>query len=153
MKDRLIEIIKQCACHYSPPCDGDCGLCNNVEMYDDQIEHIADAIIESDIIKRCHKQSENVIELPCKVGDVAYVIYRGVVTQGTVRLIRPFVSEQEIIFKGNFICEVDNLFIDDGTKEEVELYVVFEKPYGIERVAYLNREEAEKELAKMKGGE
>lgn len=58
MKDRLIEIIKQCACHYSPPCDGDCGLCNNVEMYDDQIEHIADAIIESDIIKRCHKQSE-----------------------------------------------------------------------------------------------
>lgn len=58
MKDRLIEIIKQCACHYSPPCDGDCGLCNNVEMYDDQIEHIADAIIESDIIKCCHRQSE-----------------------------------------------------------------------------------------------
>ena len=98
------------------------------------------------------KQSENTIELPCKVGDMAYVIYRGVITQGTVRLIRPFVSEQETIFKGNLICEVDNLFIDDGTKEEVELYVVFEKPYGIERIAYLNSEEAEQALAKMKGG-
>lgn len=97
------------------------------------------------------KQSKNTIELPCKVGDMAYVIYRGVITQGTVRLIRPFVSEQETIFKGNLICEVDNLFIDDGTKEEVEFYVVFEKPYGIERIAYLNREEAEQALAKMKG--
>lgn len=103
--------------------------------------------------KGYRKQSENVIELPCKIGDVAYVIYRGVVTQGTVRLIRPFVSEQGTIFKGNLICEVDNLFIDDGTKEEVELYVVFEKPYGIERVAYLNRAKAEEALAKMKGGE
>ena len=99
------------------------------------------------------KQSKNTIELPCKVGDMAYVIYRGAITQGTVRLIRPFVSEQETIFKGNLICEVDNLFIDDGTKEEVELYVVFEKSYGIERIAYLNREEAEQALAKMKGGE
>lgn len=96
------------------------------------------------------KQSENVIELPCKVGDTAYCVYRGTVTQGIVRLIRPFVSEQEIIFKGNLICEVDNLFIEDGTKEEVELYIVFEKPYGIERVAYLNREDAEKALAKTK---
>lgn len=96
---------------------------------------------------RLFKDKARYIELPCKAGDVVYVIFRGVVTQGTVRLIRPFVSEQETIFKGNLICEVDNLFIDDGTKEEVELYVVFEKPYGIERVAYLTREEAEKALA------
>lgn len=98
------------------------------------------------------KQSDNVIKLPCKVGDTVYCVYRGTVTQGIVRLIRPFVSEQEIIFKGNLICEVDNLFIEDGTKEEVELYIVFEKPYGIERVAYLTRKEAEEALAKMKGG-
>lgn len=87
---------------------------------------------------------------PCKVGDTVYSIYRGEVTQGTVRLIRPFASEQETIFKGNIICEVDNLFIDDGTKEEHELYIVFEKPYGIERVAYLTREEAEKALEERK---
>jgi hypothetical protein len=98
------------------------------------------------------KQSENVIELPCKVGDTAYCVYCGKVIQGIVRLIRPFVSEQEIIFKGNLICEIENLFIEDGTKEEVELYIVFEKPYGIERVAYLTREEAENALAKKKGG-
>lgn len=91
--------------------------------------------------------SSGVIVPPCKVGDTVYLIYRGEVTQGTVRLIRPFVSGQETIFKGNIICEVDNLFIDDGTKEEHELYVVFEKPYGIERVAYLTHEEAEKALA------
>ena len=83
---------------------------------------------------------------PCKVGDTVYCIYGEKVIQGTVRLIRPFISEKETIFKGNIICEVDNIFFDDGSKEEIELYVVFENPYGIERVAYLTREEAEKKL-------
>ena len=96
--------------------------------------------------------ANGVIVPPCKVGDVVYIIYHEKVIQGTVRLIRPFISENETVFKGNVICEVDNLFFDDGTKEEVELYVVFEKTYGIERIAYLTREEAEKALAERSKG-
>ena len=83
---------------------------------------------------------------PCDVGGTVYCIYRNEVVQGTVRLIRPFISKEEVIFKGNIICEVYNIFFDDGRKEEVELYVVFEKPYGSERVAYLTKEQAEQKL-------
>jgi hypothetical protein len=146
-KEKQIEEMAKAMCRSCKP-NGNCELddkpCNTECIHSCRAEILYDA--------GYRKQSENVIELPCKVGDTAYCVYRGTVTQGIVRLIRPFVSEQEIIFKGNLICEVDNLFIDDGTKEKVELYIVFEKPYGIERVAYLTREEAEKALAKMKGG-
>ena len=50
MRDKLIDIIEQCTCHYSPPCDGDCGLCKNVEIYDEQIEHIADHLLANGVI-------------------------------------------------------------------------------------------------------
>lgn len=96
--------------------------------------------------------SIGVIVPPCKAGDTVYVIYRGEVTQGVVRLIRPFISQESTIFKGNVICEVDDPFLDDGSKEEVELYVVFEKSYGIERIAYLTKEEAEKALKERSEG-
>ena len=97
-----------------------------------------------------HILADGWIRPPCKVGDTVYCIYGEKVIKGTVRLIRPFISEKEIIFKGNIICEVDNIFLDDGSKEEIELYIVFENPYGIERVAYLTREEAEAELERRK---
>ena len=90
--------------------------------------------------------ANGVIVPPCKVGDTVYVIFHKKVIQGTVNLIRPFISKEETVFKGNIICEVDNLFADNGTKEERELYVVFEKPYGIERVAYLTKGKAEQAL-------
>ena len=96
-----------------------------------------------------HLLANGVIVPPCKVGDTVYCIYSEKVIQGNVRLIRPFISKKETVFKGNIICEVDNIFLDDCSKEEIELYVVFEKPYGIERIAYLTKEEAEQAL---KGG-
>ena len=92
------------------------------------------------------KDKSRYIELPCAVGDTVYCLYHEKVIEGTVRLIRPFVSKDDVVFKGNIICEIDSLFWDDGRKEEVELYVVFEKPYGMERVAYLSKEEAEQAL-------
>ena len=95
--------------------------------------------------------NEGVIVPPCKVGDTVYVEFHEKVVKGTVRLIRPFISKEETVFKGNIICEIDSLFYDDGRKEEHELYVVFEKPYGIERVAYLTKEEAEEKLKEREG--
>ena len=95
--------------------------------------------------------ANGVIVPPCKIGDTVYVEFNEKVIQGTVRLIRPFISKEETVFKGNVICEIDSLFYDDGRKEEHELYVVFEKPYGIERVAYLIKEEAEAKLKESDG--
>lgn len=121
MKNKIIEVVR------SVPIAG--------KTYEEYVEAVAEKLL-----------AEGVIVLPCKVGDTVYCIYREKVIQGTVRLIRPFISEKETIFKGNIICEVENIFLDDGSKEEIELYVVFENPYGIERLAYLTREEAERAL-------
>ena len=133
MRERLIELIINADTYDSY----ECKLCNKDDDACDccYAEKLADKLL-----------ANGVVCLPCKVGDTVYCIYHEKVIQGTVRLIRPFISEKETVFKGNIICEVDNLFFDDGTKEEVELYVVFEKPYGCERIAYLTREEAERAL-------
>lgn len=39
-REKLVELLKQKSCAYVP-CDGECGECRNVEMYDDAIESIA----------------------------------------------------------------------------------------------------------------
>lgn len=65
-RERLIKLIEQCSCHYSPPCTGECCECHNVEMYDRNIEHIAD-----------HLLANGVIVPPCKVGDTVYHVYKG----------------------------------------------------------------------------
>lgn len=96
-----------------------------------------------------HLIANGVVLPPCKVGDTVYCIYNDQVIQGTVRLIRPFISKEETIFKGNIICEIDSIFYDDGRKEEIELYVVFEKPYGSERVAYPTKDQAEQKLKEL----
>ena len=63
MRERLIELLEQCSCHRSPPCTGECHECHNVEMFDKEIEHIAD-----------HLLANGVIVPPCKVGDVVFEI-------------------------------------------------------------------------------
>ena len=131
MRDRLIELLQDCETETVPDKDGyyKCYLSRvKAELYADYL------------------LANGVIVPPCKVGDTVYVEFNEKVTQGTVRLIRPFISKEETVFKGNIICEIDSLFYDDGRKEEHELYVVFEKTYGIERVAFLTKEEAEAKL-------
>ena len=65
MKEKLTKLLEQCACPYTLPCTGECGGCKNVEMYDDQIEHIVNHLLEN-----------QVAVLPCKVGDVLYLPIR-----------------------------------------------------------------------------
>ena len=100
MRDRLIELIKQAKKHTK---DANTDIGRNMIFADHLIEN-------------------GVIVPPCKVGDKVYCIYHNKVIQGTVSLIRPFISEKETIFKGNIICEVDNIFLDDGSKEVIELH-------------------------------
>jgi hypothetical protein len=124
-RDRLIELLS--ATHTETD-----NYKEQARLHD---EYIADQLL-----------ANGVVVPPCKVGDTVYVEFNEKVIQGTVRLIRPFILKEETVFKGNVICEIDSLFYDDGRKEEHELYVVFEKPYGMERVAYLTKEKAEAKL-------
>ena len=126
MRDRLVDLITEAHTKWSYSIGDFESVC-------------ADHLIEN-----------NVIVPPCKVDDTVYCIYNDQVIQGTVRLIRPFISKEEIIFKGNIIAEFDSLFYDDGRKEKIERYVVFEKPYGSERVAYFTKEQAEQKLKEMR---
>lgn len=52
LKQRLIELLEQCSCPYSPPCTGECFECHRVEMYDEEIEHIADHLIANGVTIR-----------------------------------------------------------------------------------------------------
>lgn len=62
MRDRLVEILRQKTCHYSDtPCDHECGVCGNVELYLTDIDMIADHLI-----------ANGVIVPPCNVGDKLY---------------------------------------------------------------------------------
>lgn len=133
MRDRLIELIKDAKIH---------------ECYDALFSDI-DTVIDmahGEEYAANYLLKNGVIILPCQVGDKVYCVYRKKVTQGIVKLIRPFISEKETIFKGNIICEVDNIFRNDGSKENIELHVVFKNPHGNEYVAYLSEEEAQRAL-------
>lgn len=92
-----------------------------------------------------HLIANGVIVPPCKVGDTVYIEAQGKIKQATVILIRPFISEKGTVFKGNVIAKIDLW----GAETEHEFFVVFKEPYGIERVAHITKEEAEKVL---KGG-
>ena len=129
MRDRLIKMIDQKQVY---GVDQEQPRKNELLLLDN--DELADYLL-----------AEGVIVPPVKVGQMVYVVYGDKVIQGKVRLIRPFIDKEKTIFKGNIICEADE-FLDD-TKEEVELLVVFVTHYGIERVAFLTREEAEKALA------
>lgn len=49
IREKLVELLEQCSCHYSPPCTGECYECNNVEMYDKEIAKIADHLLANGV--------------------------------------------------------------------------------------------------------
>lgn len=129
MRDRLIELLKQCSCHYSPPCTGECGECHNVEMFDKEIEHIAD-----------HLLAAGVIVPPCKVGDTVYV----------TDILDRQICECEVIAVIGFAGE-ENTHIEYKAPKEIPDVVSYECPdteIGIS--IFLTREEAEKALAERR---
>lgn len=119
-RERLIKLIEQCSCHYSPPCTGECGECHNVEMYDRNIEHIAD-----------HLLANGVIVPPCKVGDKVYYLCRD---QETYEW---YICEREVYSISVY---------ENSTHIYVSPIISFaEIQIGV--LVFLTREEAEKALA------
>lgn len=89
-----------------------------------------------------HERFNGAIVPPVKIGQKVYTTYEGEVIEGVVRVIRPFIYEDKVIYKGNISCEPKGFI--GKSKFEWDLYVVFEESNGSERVAYFTKEDAEK---------
>ena len=118
MRDRLIELLKQKACHYVL-CDNECGGCKNVEMYDDSIESIAD-----------HLLANGVIVPPVKVGQTVYFIDH----------------DFDVVFKGKLVSyslDAAHLWFNCHYESGLNMWHTIER-FG--KDVFLTREEAETAL-------
>lgn len=111
----------------------------------------ADKIL--DILQGYRKQSENVIELPCKVGDTVYCIEHKTIHECLVTMVKSLTYENRTIFFVEAECEIVSPFYSDGRKIKHGLMAVWEIEWGSWYRAFRMREEAEQAIAKMKGGE
>ncbi len=89
------------------------------------------------------KQSENVIELPCKVGTTLYFIYNS-----------PYADKPDLtprIYKtADWYFEVDKTGIAINTSDIHSFNKKYD--YYLGETAFLTKQEAEQAIAKMKGG-
>lgn len=100
---------------------------------------LATRIIENNY----RKQSENVIELPCKVGTTLYFLYNS-----------PYADKPDLtprIYKTtDWYFEVDKTGIVINTSDIHSFNKKYD--YYLGETAFLTKQEAEEALAKMKGG-
>ena len=124
-----------------------------------QIEEMAKALMDTINAKHGHtsmrdlaealynagyrKQSENVIELPCKVGTTLYFLYNS-----------PYADKPDLtprIYKtADWYFEVDKTGIVINTSDIHSFNKKYD--YYLGETVFLTKEEAEEALAKMKGG-
>ena len=136
-REKQIDEMAKLICTY-PQCihHNIIGECANAEC---QTVDIAENLYKQGY----RKQSENVIELPCKVGTTLYFIYNS-----------PYADKPDLtprIYKtADWYFEVDKTGIVINTS-----YIhSFNKEYDyhLGKTVFFTQEEAEKALAKMKGG-
>lgn len=137
-RERLIKLLEQCSCHYSPPCTGECCDCHNVEMFDRQIEHIAD-----------HLLANGVIVPPCKVGDTVYEIEKMCLSclhftdGGYSDYCECTLDDNKLMFECDFDKEcIYDIYPKRFTYGMIELFG---------KTVFLTREEAEKALKEREG--
>ena len=105
-------------------CAGECGECGKVEMFDEEIENIAN-----------HLLANGVIVPPCKVGDIVYKI-----------------MDIESVHRQILEVEVLSIRIEDKMKffvKTVKNYLYCYDEYSIDdfgKSVFLTREEAEQAL-------
>lgn len=113
-----------------------------IENYDEAIAD-ADKIAEALYNAGYRKQSENTIELPCKVGTTLYFLYNS-----------PYADKPDLtprIYKtADWYFEVDKTGIVINTSEIHSFNKEYD--YHLGKTVFLAKEEAEQALAKMKGG-
>lgn len=96
------------------------------------------------IIEGYRKQSENVIELPCKVGTTLYFLYNS-----------PYADKPDLtprVYKTtDWYFEVDKTGIAINTSDIHSFNKKYD--YYLGKTVFLTKQEAEQAIAKMKGGE
>ena len=137
-KEKQIEEMVRLMCaNY----DGEKGLCGDVI----ECNHDCWAYREATHLYNAdyRKQSENVIELPCKVGTTLYFLYNS-----------PYADKPDLtprIYKtADWYFEVDKTGIVINTSDIHSFNKEYD--YHLGKTVFLTKEEAEKALAKMKGG-
>lgn len=128
-RERLKELLEQKSCAFVP-CENECHGCHNVEMYDDQIEALADYLLANGVL--CPS---------CKVGDTVYIngCFGGVAEPHKINFMTVRISK----FKTAIFFEAD-LLDEDGnpTGSDCSFW-----DHYIGESVFLSREEAEKKLA------
>ena len=155
MKEQIEEMTKDL-------CDIECkGMkCNECDGYGCEYRVLAEALYNVGY----RKQSENVIELPCKIGDIVYVItekhpcyacmcvddfcHKSCILEDKTKLV---VKAAKVFY---FLLQETSNKIQvevEQTKNLVMHFLHFEiEDFG--KTVFLTKEEAEEALAKMEGG-
>ena len=147
---QMIEEMAREMCHLSAECKT-CQICNERYHGDDDLCYFQ--CVAKEIINRGYrKQSENTIELPCKVGDTVYCIEHKTIHECLVTMVKSLTFVNETKFFVDAECEIVSPFYSDGRKIKHGLSAVWKIEWGSWYRAFPTREEAEEALAKMKGG-
>ena len=142
-KEKQIEEMARAMCPYSK--DSLCRECSDACFYKDYAKRAID--------KGWRKQSENIVELPCKVGDMVYCIEHKTIRECLVTMVKSLTFANETKFFVEAECEIESPFYSDGRKMKHGLSAVWEIEWGSWYRAFRTRDEAATALAKMKGGE
>lgn len=131
-KEKQIEVLKGDICIAADYCYGACDECN--------LGDLAESLYNAGY----RKQSENTVELPCKVGTTLYFLYNS-----------PYADKPDLtprIYKTtDWYFEVDKTGIVINTSDIHSFNKKYD--YYLGETAFLTKQEAEQALAKMKGGE
>lgn len=136
--EQIIEALERCTKDNFGECKKcplqlECHKGNYTLMYTETL----------DLIRKYRKQSENVIELPCKVGTTLYFIYNS-----------PYADKPDLtprIYKtADWYFEVDKTGIVINTSDIHSFNKEYD--YHLGKTVFLTQKEAEQALAKMKGG-
>ena len=121
--------------------ENDKGFANGFDALCTATEYLTEKITEALYNAGFRKQSENVIELPCKAGDTVYIIEE--VWDETVD---PYVLDVKVL---QFFINKHGIAVD----LELPLGMRLNTWMVVGKNVFLTEEEAEQALAKMKGGE
>lgn len=129
-RNKQIEEIARTLC---TTCDGD-TMCKDIAGC--IIEQYAEVLYNAGY----RKQSENTVELPCKVGDTVYCIWK---YSDFAKENIPFIQETRVI----------SFVIDEGVPKIIPANYgeMTDSWHRLLEIAF-TKEEAEEALAKMKGG-
>ena len=94
-------------------------------------------VVRQNIIDMPTINNDNIIVLPCKIGDTVWTVKYKEIYEAEVICIRPFVYKNSTEYRGNVVATLEDPFYDDGRPLKQEWYVVFGKD------TFLTKEEAE----------